>query len=92
MCVCVCVCVCVSLSLLNKRADFHEKFEANIIPHLNLCNQLHEDECVGVWEDSKITVLRKVMYEEYKSTTYLKMWRIRFNFNFYEIIYMNHYI
>lgn len=64
----------VSLSLLNKIADFHETLEANIIPHLNSYNQLrHEDEYLDVWEESKITAFRKVMFEEYKSTTYLKM-------------------
>jgi hypothetical protein len=66
--------VCVSLSLLNKIADFHEKLEANIIFHLNSYNQLHhEDECVDVWQEIKITVFRKVMFEEYKTATYLPM-------------------
>ena len=66
--------MCVSLSLLNKIADFHEKLEANIILHLNSYNQLqHEDKCVDVWEESKITVFRKVMFEEYKSKPYLTM-------------------
>jgi hypothetical protein len=69
------MCVCVSLSLLNTIADFHEKLQTKI-PLLNSFIQLqHENECADVWEESKITVVREVMFAEYKSTIYQNLYR-----------------